>query len=412
MAKFSYTVQNSSGETSSGSVEAGDENAAITTLQNKGFFILSIQADKSAAAGGGAGFSKAFGGGGGKVGGRDLVFFGEQLATLLNGGVPLVRSLSLLGEHSQSLPLKNAISQVTKDVASGSALHKALQKHPKAFDSLWISLVQAGEMGGQLPKALKQISSYLESQEELKGKVITALAYPAVLFMISVGVLIFFIVKIVPTFATIFQSFDLELPAITQVVIMVSDLFVNNLMLLVLSGLGGTFALKGYLATDAGQYGKAKFLFAIPFFGDFMKNIQVERLLTTLTTLIESGVSILNAITVLEGVFDSNRIFFLALKEVKSDVATGKSISAAFKKSGVFPPLVTEMMWMGEESGKLPDILATLSTFYKEQIDQFIRRFTAIIDPIMVVFIGGIVAVIVLSIFMPIFQLSQIGGGG
>ena len=266
-------------------------------------------------------------------------------------------------------------------------------------------------MGGQLPKALKQIASYLESQEELKAKVITAMAYPAVLFMISIGVLIFFVVKIVPTFADIFKSFDLELPAITQVVIMVSNLFVNNLWGLILGVAGGSFLLKGYLATDAGQYSKTKVLFSLPFFGPFVKNIQTERLLTTLCTLIESGVSILNAITVLEGVFLENKIYLKALKDVKNDVAGGKSISAAFKKAGVFPPLVTEMMWMGEESGKLPDILGTLSNFYREQIDQFIRRFTAIIDPIMVVFIGGIVGVIVLSIFMHIFQLSKIGGG-
>ncbi|MFA5140293.1 MAG: type II secretion system F family protein [Elusimicrobiota bacterium] len=406
MGKFVYTVQDSRGDTSSGTLDASDENEAISALQTKGFFILSIQAEKAAAKGVIPG-----GFGGGNVSGRDLVFFGEQLATLLNGGVPLVRALSLLGEHSESPALRGALNQVTKDVASGSSLHKSLERHPKVFDTLWISLIQAGEMGGQLPKALKQIASYLESQEELKGKVITAMAYPAVLFMISVGVLIFFIVKIVPTFADIFKSFDLELPAITQAVIMVSNLFVHNLWGLILGVAGGAFLLKGYLATEAGQYSKAKFLFSLPFFGSFVKNIQTERLLTTLCTLIESGVSILNAITVLEGVFLENKIFLKALKDVKNDVAGGKSISAAFKKAGVFPPLVTEMMWMGEESGKLPDILGTLSNFYRQQIDQFIRRFTSIIDPIMVVFIGGIVGVIVLSIFMPIFQLSKIGGG-
>ncbi|MFH1723136.1 MAG: type II secretion system F family protein [Elusimicrobiota bacterium] len=404
MGRFIYTVQDNKGDTTTGALEAGDENEAINALQGKGFFILSIQAEKAAAR---AGVGSLLGGG--KVGGRDLVFFGEQLATLLNGGVPLVRSLSLLGEHSENVALKRAISTVTKDVASGASLHKALERHPKVFDTLWVSLVQAGEMGGQLPKALKQIGSYLQSQEELKAKVITALAYPAVLFVISMGVLIFFIVKIVPTFAEIFKSFDLQLPMITKVIIVFSELFANNLLVLVLGVFGFSFLLKGYLATEAGQYTKAKFLFALPFFGAFIKNIQVERLLTTLSTLIESGVSILNAITVLEGVFATNKIFAYALKSVKNDVATGKSISAAFKKSGVFPPLVTEMMWMGEESGKLPDILGTLSTFYREQVDQFIRRFTAIIDPIMIVFIGGIVGLIVLSIFMPIFQLSQIG---
>ncbi|MBI5242598.1 MAG: type II secretion system F family protein [Elusimicrobia bacterium] len=405
MARFLYTIQDSKGDTSSGTLEASDENEAINTLQGKGYFILSIQAEKESSGGMGR-LRRA----GGSVGGRDLAFFGEQLATLLNGGVPLVRALTLLGEHSESPALKYALHTVTKDVASGSSLHKALEKHPKVFDTLWISLVQAGELSGQMPKSLKQISTYIQAQEELRGKVITALAYPAVLFTISMGVLIFFIVRIVPTFAEIFKSFDLKLPAVTMATIAVSNLLVHNLISLIAGIAVVVFTLKAYLATDAGQVTKAHFLFGLPFFGAFIKNIQTERLLTTLSTLIESGVSILNAIAVLEGVFSANKVFSAALKAVKNDVATGKSISAAFKKTGVFPPLVTEMMWMGEESGKLPDILGTLSTFYREQIDQFTRRFTSIIDPIMVVFIGGIVGVIVLSIFMPIFQLSQVGG--
>lgn len=404
MGKFVYTVQDSKGETSSGSVEAGDENEAISTLQGKGFFILSIQAEKA----GGESQGKIFSGGG-SVSGSNLVFFSEQLSTLLNGGVPLVRALSLLGEHAQSPVLGAAVAQITKDVAAGTSLHKALERHPKIFDNLWVSLVQAGEMGGQLPKALKQIGSYLSAQESLKGRVITALAYPGVLFCISMGVLAFFIIKIVPTFADIFDSFDLELPLITQVIIDISDLLVNHLISLIVAGIGLFFILKGYLATEAGQFAKMRFIFAIPFFGEFMRQIQVERLLTTLCTLIESGVSILNAITVLEGVFTSNKIFWEALRKIKQDVAGGKSISNAFKRTGVFPGLVTEMMFMGEESGKLPDILQTLSSFYREQVDQFIRRFTSIIDPVMIVFIGGITGVIVLSIFMPIFQLSQIG---
>ncbi|MCX5789992.1 MAG: type II secretion system F family protein [Elusimicrobia bacterium] len=384
MGKFSYTVQDSRGETSSGTLDAADENTAISSLQSKGFFILSLQAERAAAS---AGAAAMFRGGGG-VSGRDLAFFAEQLATLLNGGVPLVRTLSLLGEHSENRALKAAVGQVTKDVASGSALYKALERHPQVFNSLWISLVQAGEMGGQLPKALKQVGAYIEAQEELKGKVITAMAYPAVLAMISAGVVAFFILKIVPTFAEIFKSFNLKLPPLTLFVIMCSNLLVNHLVTLVVATLSGVFLLKGYLQTEAGQMAKAEFLFSIPFFGTFVKNVLVERLLTTLSTLIESGVSILNAISVLEGVFADNLLFQRALKVVKADVAAGKSISAAFKKSGVFPGLVTEMMWMGEESGKLPEILATLSNFFRGQIDQFIRRFTSMIDPIMVVFIG------------------------
>ncbi len=407
MARFAYTVQDSKGETTSGALEAADENEAISALQGKGYFILALASERfgGAAAAASAAVNKSY-----AVGERELVFFAEQLATLLNGGVPLVRALSLLGEHANSKGLHFALGQVTKDVAGGMALYKALEKSPKIFDNLWVSLVQAGEMGGQLPKVLKQIGSYLEAQADLKAKIITAMAYPAVLFVMSMGVLTFFIVKIVPVFADIFKQFGIKLPPLTAFIILISGLLVNHLPALMFVTIGFWFVWAAYTSTDAGKVTKWKLIFEVPFFGAFIKNILIERLLTTLSTLIESGVSILNAISVLEGVFGSNIIFATLLRNVKNDVAAGKSISGAFRKTGVLPPLVTEMMFMGEESGKLPDMLITLSNFYREQIDQFTRRFTAIIDPILVVGIGGLVGVIVLAIFLPIFKLSTFGG--
>ena len=405
MARYSYTVQDTKGETSSGAIEASDENEAISALQAKGYFILSISADKAAS--GGKGGSNQ---GGGKVDLRDLVFFAEQLATLLNGGVPLVRALSLLGENSSSHGLQYALGQVTKDVASGTALYKALEKHPKVFDTLWVSLVQAGEMGGQLPKVLKQIGAYSASQAELQAKIITAMAYPGVLMTISLGVLAFFIIKIVPVFADIFASFQVKLPPLTELIILISNLLVHHLAGLIITLVVLWFSWSAYTSTEAGQEAKWTMILGVPFFGEFVKNILVERLLTTLSTLIESGVSILNAIAVLEGVFANNIILKRVLANVKNDVASGKSISQSFKKTGALPNLVTEMMFMGEESGKLADMLVTLSSFYKEQIDQFTRRFNAIIEPLMIVGIGAIVGVIVLAVFMPIFKLSNMGG--
>ena len=403
MERYSYTVQDGKGETSNGEIDASDENEAIRALQAKGYFILSLTADK---AGGTAG-SK--GGGGGSVSIRDMVFFAEQLATLLNGGVPLVRALSLLGENSGSKGLQFALAQVTKDVAGGTALYKALEKHPKIFDALWISLVQAGEMGGQLPKVLKQIGSYCAAQAELQGKIITALAYPGVLMTVSIGVLTFFIVKIVPVFAELFASFQVKLPPLTAFIILLSNILVNHMIGLILTLIAIWFSWSAYTSTDAGQESKWLIIFSTPLLGDFIKNILCERLLTTLSTLIESGVSILNAISVLEGVFAKNIIFKRLLAAVKNDVASGKSISQSFKKTGTLPNLVTEMMFMGEESGKLPDMLVTLSSFYKEQIDQFTRSFNAIIEPIMVVGIGMLVGVIVLAVFLPVFKLSSLG---
>jgi type IV pilus assembly protein PilC len=404
MARYAYTVQDSKGETSSGALEANNENEAINSLQAKGYFILSIIADKAGATGGG----KAAGGGGTPAL-RDLVFFAEQLSTLLNGGVPLVRALSLLGENSSSKPLQYALAQVTKDVSSGTALYRALERHPKTFDTLWVSLVQAGEMGGQLPKVLKQIGAYIHSQAEIQGKIITAMAYPGVLMTVSGGVLLFFIIKIVPVFAEIFASFNVKLPPLTAAIIVISNILVHHLAGLIVTLIAIWFVWNAYVSTEAGQETKWAMLFGMPMFGDFLKNMMIERMLTTLSTLIESGVSILNAISVLEGVFANNIIFKRVLASVKSDVAGGKSISQSFKKTGALPSLVTEMMFMGEESGKLPDMLVTLSSFYKEQIDQFTRRFNAIIEPIMVVGIGALVGVIVLAVFLPIFKLSSLG---
>ena len=321
----------------------------------------------------------------------------------------MLRHRGRCGENSSSKALQYSLAQVTKDVASGTALYKALEKHPKTFNTLWVSLVQAGEMGGQLPKVLKQIGAYIHSQAEIQSKLITAMAYPGVLMTVSIGVLGFFIIKIVPVFGEIFTSFHIKLPPLTAFIIVISNILVHHLPGLIIALVALWFVWNAYVSTEAGQVTKWEILFAMPLFGDFLKNMMIERMLTTLSTLIESGVSILNAIAVLEGVFANNIIFKRVLSAVKSDVAGGKSISQAFKKTGALPPLVIEMMFMGEESGKLPDMLVTLSSFYKEQIDQFTRRFNAIIEPIMVVGIGGLVGVIVLAVFLPIFKLSSLG---
>jgi type IV pilus assembly protein PilC len=260
-----------------------------------------------------------------------------------------------------------------------------------------------------LPKVLKQIGAYSAAQAALQAKVITAMAYPAVLMSISMGVLAFFIVKIVPVFAEIFASFHVKLPPLTEFIIFLSTLVVHHLPALIIAVVAFWFSWSAYTATEAGQETKWNLILDIPFFGEFIRNILIERMLTTLSTLIESGVSILNAISVLEGVFAENIIFRRVLANVKNDVASGKSISQSFKKTAALPNLVTEMMFIGEESGKLPDMLVTLSSFYKEQIDQFTRRFNAIIEPVMIVGVGGLVGVIVLAVFMPIFKLSSVG---
>ncbi|MCX5783345.1 MAG: type II secretion system F family protein [Elusimicrobia bacterium] len=398
MPKFNYTVQDAQGGVSSGVVEAGDEDQAVLLLQNKGLFILSIQQESAAKVGGRFLFRKL---GGGKVKGHDLAFFGEQLATLLTGGVPLVRSLSLLAEHGENRDLAAVISDISKEVAAGGSLYKSLEKHHKVFDPIWI-----------FPSALRQIANYIQGKERIKGKIITAVAYPCVLVFVSSGILTYFVLYIVPVFARVFKDFNLKLPAITQIVVGISTAVTSHFLIIAIAVAALVFLIKSYVSTEVGRLGWNRIQLKLPLFGNFIRNILLERLLTTMATLIKSGVSILNTITVLEGAFAGNLMFQRALRVAKADVAAGKSISVAFKNTGLFPGLVTEMIWMGEESGKLPDIIHTLSRFYEERINQFVARFAALIDPVLIVGVGSIIAVIVISMFMPIFQLARVGQGG
>lgn len=400
MPVFAFKVQDTQGKFREGTLEAGDSDQAVKTLQGRGEIVLSI---KPAKAGG-----KPSGFGRGGVANRDLVFFGEQVASLLEGGVPLIRALTLVKDQTANRALAKVLSDVCQDVVRGQQFSQALGKHPKIFSPFWIALVRTGEVTGQLHAALVKATAYLESQEELRGKVLTALMYPVILSFISLGALAFFILKIVPVFSEIFSSFELTLPPLTRAVVAVSDAVTQNVLFIVIGLIAAVASLRMFLATEAGRTQLNRFIFGLPGFGAFALNIQLEKFLSTLSTLVSSGVSILNALEVLGGLFSSAPVIGRSIAAAQNDIAMGKSISESFRKTGVYPSLVTEMMAMGEESGKLQNSLNTLARYYAKQIDQFIRRFTSIIDPVMVVFVGGIVGVIVLSVFMPIFKLSQI----
>ena len=406
MAKFTYEVQDMNGKKLRGSVEADSREKVIFALQNKGYIVLDVKEGSAGLFGGGVGGPKKTG----KVPGHVLAFFAEQLSTLLAGGVPLVRAISLLGEYASNPMLGTVLTQVAKDSAGGSSLHTALSRHKRTFSTIWLSLVQAGEVGGQLADTLMQVAKYTKTQEGMKSKIITAVTYPFILGTASIGVLIYFILGIVPTFAQIFKDFNIELPMITVVVLAVSSFLINHGILLIVMMVALFVGFRFYIKTPEGKKRWHAFLLAMPLFGNFLKNIYYDRMLSTLSTLLQSGVTILNAISVLEESFDTNVIIQNALKQVRAEVAAGKSISESFRETGIFPGLMTEMMLMGEESGKLPSIIATLSKFYADNVDQFIARFSAVIDPILICGVGALIGIIVASIFLPIFKLSQIGG--
>ena len=406
MPKYTYKVKDKNGEVFTGSYTTDNKDRLRAALQNRGYFVLDItEATRGLFASKTEARRR-----GGKVPGYVQAFFAEQLSTLISGGVPLVRAVTLLGQYSSHPTLGMVLTQVAHDISGGQSLNEAMSHHPKTFSHVWLSLVQAGEVGGQLAETLMQLSIYTKTQEGIKSKIITAITYPIILAVASVGVLIYFIVGIVPTFAQIFEDFNLTLPLLTVIVLKVSSALTNHLAVIIFSLVALFAAFRFYIHTPNGKKRWHSFLLTMPIFGNFLKNIYYDRLLATLSTLLRSGVTILNAIGVLEESFEGNVIIQNALKQVRADVAAGKSISDSFASTGVFPGLMTEMMKMGEESGKLPGIIATLSKFYADNVDQFIARFSAVIDPILIVGVGVLIGIIVASIFLPIFKLSQIGG--
>ncbi len=406
MPKYTYKVRDEHGKTFTGSYTTDSIDRLRAALQNKGYLVLDITEVSSGLFAPKTKTRMK----GGKVPGHVLAFFAEQLSTLIAGGVPLVRAITLLGQYSSNPTLGMVLNQMAHDISGGQSLHEAMAKHPKTFSHVWMSLVQAGEVGGQIAETLMQLSIYTKTQEGMKSKIITAVTYPAILCVASVGVLIYFIVGIVPTFAQIFADFNLTLPTLTRVVLSVSSVITNHAVLIVLSIVALIAAFRFYIHTPGGKKRWHSFLLTMPIFGNFIKNIYYDRMLSTLSTLLRSGVTILNAILVLEESFDGNVIIQNALRQVRAGVAAGRSISDSFQDTGVFPGLMTEMMKMGEESGKLPSIIATLSKFYADNVDQFIARFSAVIDPILIIGVGVLIGLIVASIFLPIFKLSQIGG--
>ena len=348
MPKYTYKVKDEHGKIFTGSYTTDSKDRLRAALQNKGYFVLDI----SEATGGL--FSSVKSGTrrkGGKVPGHVLAFFAEQLSTLIAGGVPLVRAISLLGQYSANPTMGMVLTQISHDISGGQSLHEAMAQHPKTFSHVWISLVEAGEVGGQIAETLMQLAIYTKTQEGMKSKIITAITYPAILTLASVGVLIYFIVGIVPTFAQIFADFNLSLPMLTVAVLKVSSVITNHAIALILVFLLIIFGFRFYIHTPNGRKRWHSFVLTMPIFGPFIRNIYFDRMLSTLATLLRSGVTILNAIGVLE------------------------------------------------ESSK----------FYADNVDQFIARFSAVIDPILIVSVGVLIGIIVASIFLPIFKLSQIG---
>jgi type IV pilus assembly protein PilC len=387
-----------------GELDASKQEEAIELLRKRKILVTSLK-PKS----GGIQLPK-FGGGPG-VGTKDLAIFTRQFATMISAGLPLVQCLDILAKQSSKPSFGRVIGEVTREVEAGSTLSDALGKHKNVFDDLFRNMVAAGEAGGVLDEILMRLATYIEKADALKRKVQSALVYPVVVLTVALGATAFMLIFIIPTFAKMFTEFGGELPLPTKIVLLLSHLLQSYWWVALLAGVGAAIALARYYATENGNRTIDQIMLKIPVLGDVLLKGAVARFTRTLGTLIASGVPILSGLEITARTA-GNKIIAEAIMGARASIREGETVSAPLKRSGVFPPMVVQMISVGESTGALDEMLTKIAVFYESEVDTAVDTLTSIIEPIMIVVMGGIVGGMVVAMYLPMFKLISVVAGG
>jgi len=408
MPKFSYICRKSTGEKEAGVIEGPSQDDVVSQLQKKNLFVTSIipfdvgKKDTSFLKEPNV-VKKQFTHSG--INANDLVLFARQLAMLLGAGVSLLRSLDVISKQVDSKKLFGIIGQIRQDMEGGRTLRDSLAKYPEVFSPLWVNLIETGEASGNLPNVLDKLAFYLEESVGFQRKIISALVYPAILLFVAISAVLFFILKIVPTFAKILDSFGVPLPFATRLLIDTSKILSKNFLLIIGAIAGLVYLYKHF--NDKPPWNKIieDIKFKVPIFGEFFRYLLLERFTTTMSILIESGVPILYALEISERSAGSIKMAD-TIQFIKKNVKEGRSMAAPMEKSDFFTPMLVQMVAIGEEIGELSNMLKRVAKFYQEYLETFVTRLASIFEPLMIVFIGIIIGAMVVAIFMPIFSIA------
>jgi type IV pilus assembly protein PilC len=405
---YKYIARNKEGKPEEGFIDVQGEDELIGALQAQGFTVVSFkQADRTDKSISRASKKRRMHAG---VKLDDLITLAKQLQALLGAGITLLRSLEIISLQIQSQRLFNAVEEIKKDVSAGSSLKSAIEKHPKVFSNLWVNIVETGEATGQLPFALAQLVTYLESSSSLQRKIKSALVYPVIVLCVAAAAITIFIVKIIPMFADIYKGFGAELPAFTQAVFDVC-LTIKNYLLVLVVAVGAVIAgVHYYGKTYQGRKNIDTFLLNIALVGEVIRQVSAVRFASGLNMLIKSGTPILHALDIVIET-SGNVVVKEMLQTVKENVREGRSMAEPLLKEGVFPDMLAHMVAVGEESGELANMLDNAAKFYEERVDATISRLATMFEPILIVLIGAIVGTLVIAMFLPIFGLSSALGG-
>jgi len=403
MATFHYTAQNATGTIVSGDVEASNRETALSLIAKQQLKPISITAAKGAG-------KKLFSlGTGKKAKSKDLVVFTRQLSTMISAGVPLLRALTTLAEQSESPALRDTLQVVIKDIQGGTTLGDAFAKHPRVFSDVYINMVRAGEAGGILDSILKRLAVQQEKNESIRKKVKSAMTYPVILMVITVGAFFGLMFFVVPTIGKILRDLggpDAKLPELTQAMLAISSFMVTYWYIVIIGLVGGIFALRQYLQSSRGKSQFHHLVVKIPAVGPIVSKVAVARFARTFASLIGAGVSVLEALRV-TGEAIGNEAFKEQLATAAEGVKNGKPLSAMLADGKLFPAIIPQMLAVGEETGQTDEVLIKVADFYEEEVDAAIAGISSVIEPVMIVIMGSMVGLIAASVMGPIASLSQ-----
>lgn len=337
---------------------------------------------------------------------KDLAVYSRQLSVLIDAELPLIQSLGILEEQQKNTYFKNVIKTVKEDVEAGSTLNQAKRKHPKAFDDLYCNLIASGEQSGSLDVMLRRLSEFIEKNVRLRAKVKQAMIYPTAIFIFAIAVTIFLLWKVIPVFAAIFRDLGAELPWLTAQVVAMSDFVESSIHFVILGIIGAILAFRYYRSTKQGRWATDKLILKMPLFGPLLYKVAMTRVTRTLATLISGGVPMLEALKI-TSTTSGNVIIEAEIMEARKLVSEGKTMSESFKQAGRFPTMMLQMINVGEATGTLDEMLNKLANFYDEEVDNAVASLLSIIEPIMLIGVGGIVGGLVVSMYLPIFNLMQ-----
>ncbi|QJA06894.1 type II secretion system F family protein [Thermosulfurimonas marina] len=401
MPLYHWVGKTLSGEVRRGEMEAADAKLVEARLRRLQITPLKVEERKESFL---ARFQPK------KVSGGELAVFTRQLATMLESGLPLVQALEALASQQKNPYFREVIRKVKSSVEGGSSLADALREFPKVFDTLYCQMVEAGEAGGNLDTILSRLATYQEKIQAIKSKIKHAMMYPIVIIVVTILVLSVIMVFVIPKFAQMFAEAGQALPLPTQIVIAASNLTKRYFPFFVLGVIVLVFLLKRYYATERGRYQIDKLLLRLPLFGDLFHKSALARFSRTLSSLIASGVPLLQGLSI-AGRVSGNRVIERVVEEVRVSVSEGQSIAEPMAVSGYFPHMVTQMISVGEATGALEQMLDKVADFYEDEVDRTVDTMSTLIEPILIVFLGGIIGSIIVSLYLPIFKLASVAGG-